>query len=107
MTLLELQQILARCEATTGGPWRSFVEGRDHESGCDFIQTAKEDIELSGYGCRSRLYCSSQARYPKVDSRGCTAQGLVTLSAARSNKALQCDVHAFGAAAPELGRWAE
>lgn len=48
MTLLELQQILARCEAATGGPWRSFVEGRDHESGSNFIQTAKEDIELYG-----------------------------------------------------------
>ena len=44
----ELKQILARCEAATPGPWRSFVEGRDHESGDSFIQTAGEDIYLSG-----------------------------------------------------------
>ena len=44
----ELQQILGRCEAATPGPWRSSVEGRDHESGDSFIQTAGEDIYLSG-----------------------------------------------------------
>ena len=48
MTDDELRQILARCEAATPGPWRSFVEGRDHESGDSFIQTAGEDIYLSG-----------------------------------------------------------
>lgn len=47
-TKLELIAILERCNATTPGPWKSFVEGRDHDSGSDFIQTAGEDIELSG-----------------------------------------------------------
>ena len=37
----------------TPGPWRSFVEGRDHTSGSNFIMTGQgddrhEDIELSG-----------------------------------------------------------
>jgi hypothetical protein len=49
----ELEQILARCNATTAGPWKSYVEGRDHESGSDFIMTGTEaqrgnDIELIG-----------------------------------------------------------
>ena len=48
MTDDELKQILARCEAATPGPWRSWVEGRNHESGDSFIQTAGEDIYLSG-----------------------------------------------------------
>jgi hypothetical protein len=44
----ELRIILERCNSTTEGPWVSFVEGRDHTSGSDFIKTAKSDIELSG-----------------------------------------------------------
>lgn len=44
----ELIAILGRCNSTTEGPWVSFVEGRDHTSGADFIKTAKSDIELSG-----------------------------------------------------------
>ena len=40
---------LARLHAdTTKGPWVSYVEGRDHESGSDFIMTGGDDIELSG-----------------------------------------------------------
>jgi hypothetical protein len=44
----ELKRIEARCEATTPGPWKSWVEGRDHESGEHFIGTAGEDIYLTG-----------------------------------------------------------
>ena len=43
-----LRSVEARLSATTRGPWKSFVEGRDHYSGSDFIKTAGEDIELSG-----------------------------------------------------------
>ncbi|HRI65923.1 MAG TPA: hypothetical protein PK156_16865 [Polyangium sp.] len=43
--LLQMQQ---RCDAATPGPWKSFIEDRDHESGSSFIQTAGADIELSG-----------------------------------------------------------
>ena len=46
----ELEQILARCGAATAGPWKACLEGRDHESGSDFIMTAGEDIELTGAG---------------------------------------------------------
>jgi len=34
--------------AATPGPWKSYVEGRDHFSGSSFIQTKGEDIYLSG-----------------------------------------------------------
>lgn len=44
----DLLQIERLCNAATPGPWRSFIEDRDHESGSSFIQTAGEDIELSG-----------------------------------------------------------
>lgn len=44
----ELSAIERRCELATRGPWRSFVESRDQMSVSDFIQTAGEDIYLSG-----------------------------------------------------------
>jgi hypothetical protein len=49
----EFAAIKARCAAATPGPWRSYVEGRDHTSGSDFIMTGEgnsrgRDIELSG-----------------------------------------------------------
>lgn len=48
MTDEELGAIERRCLAATTGPWESFVEGRDHESGSDFIRTGEDDIELTG-----------------------------------------------------------
>ena len=44
----ELNLIRMRCEKTTEGPWVSYVEGRDHTSGSNFIMTNGEDIELLG-----------------------------------------------------------
>uniref|UniRef100_UPI003342CF4A hypothetical protein n=1 Tax=Castellaniella defragrans TaxID=75697 RepID=UPI003342CF4A len=53
MTEQQLREIEARCKAATAGPWVSCVEGRDHESGSNFIMTGPRndrgpDIELSG-----------------------------------------------------------
>ena len=48
LTREELQQILQRCEAATPSPWRSYVEGRDHDSGDSFIKAPGRDIYLSG-----------------------------------------------------------
>jgi len=50
---VELQQIRRRCEDATPGPWKSFIEGREHTSGSSFIMTGSgknrgKDIELSG-----------------------------------------------------------
>ena len=49
----ELKIIELRCEKTQTGPWKAYIEGKDHESGCDFIMTGEgnnrgEDIELIG-----------------------------------------------------------
>ncbi len=43
-----LDEIERRCVAATPGPWKSFIEARDHMVGSDFIQTAGEDIYLTG-----------------------------------------------------------
>jgi hypothetical protein len=55
MTDEEIRIIKERCERATPGPWKSYIEGRDHESGSDFIMTGEEkspsrgpDIELTG-----------------------------------------------------------
>ena len=42
----QLDRLLKLYEATTSGPWKSFVEGRDHLSGSNFIRTGGEDFEL-------------------------------------------------------------
>src|SRR4051794_20619508 len=51
MSVADLAAIASRAAAATPWPWRSFIEGRDHLGGNDFIQTAGgdgPDIELSG-----------------------------------------------------------
>lgn len=48
ITEQELREMLRRCNAASPGPWKSYVEGRDHTSGSSFIKTDAEDIELSG-----------------------------------------------------------
>lgn len=44
----DLVRIRQLCDAATPGPWKAFIEDRDHESGSSFIQTADADIELTG-----------------------------------------------------------
>jgi hypothetical protein len=49
----ELMQIEQRANLTQAGPWRAYIEGRDHESGSNFIMTGTEgnrgeDIEITG-----------------------------------------------------------
>lgn len=49
----ELEEMKLRFSKTTKSPWVSYVEGRDHTSGSDFIMTGNtedrgNDIELSG-----------------------------------------------------------
>ena len=48
MNINEINDIKERCEKATPGPWKSYIEGRDHTSGSSFIRTAGEDIELTG-----------------------------------------------------------
>lgn len=39
----DLDRLEKLVEATLPGPWESFVEGRDHDSGDDFIRTGRLD----------------------------------------------------------------
>ena len=53
LTEKEIDEIKKRCHAASSGPWVSYIEGRDHTSGSDFIMTGEgdnrgEDIELTG-----------------------------------------------------------
>jgi hypothetical protein len=49
----QLDEIKKRLSESTQGEWVSYVEGRDHTSGCSFIMTGVgiergQDIELTG-----------------------------------------------------------
>jgi hypothetical protein len=49
----ELNEIEQRANKAQKSPWKAFIEGRDHESGSDFIMTGfgsdnENDIELYG-----------------------------------------------------------
>ena len=49
----DIERIEQRCNVATKGPWESFVEGRDHLEGSNFIRTGglddeSPDIELIG-----------------------------------------------------------
>ena len=48
LTEIELEEMKKRLNATTGGPWQSFIEGRDCESGSSFIRTFGNDLYLTG-----------------------------------------------------------
>jgi hypothetical protein len=54
ITEKELDEIESRVNLAQPGPWKAFIEGRDHESGSSFIMTGEnetnrgEDIELLG-----------------------------------------------------------
>ena len=53
LTEVELIEIEQRVNQTQNGPWKAYIEGRDHTSGSSFIMTGtgnsrKEDIELNG-----------------------------------------------------------
>ena len=63
----ELQEIINRCKNATPGPWVSFVEGRDHESGSSFIQTPEGDIELPGTSIADQDFIAhSRTDVPKL-----------------------------------------
>jgi hypothetical protein len=50
MTDAQLDAIRARCKAASRAPWKSFVEGRDHESGDNFVMVGEgQDREADMY----------------------------------------------------------
>jgi len=49
----ELIEIEKRSKSGTSGPWKAYIEGRDHTSGSHFIMTGEddnrgEDFEING-----------------------------------------------------------
>jgi hypothetical protein len=53
LTDADLNAMQLRVEAASKGPWRSFIEGRDHTSGDDFIRIgAPDDAEPDMYVTR-------------------------------------------------------
>lgn len=53
MTTEEIEAIKTRLAKVSSGPWKSFIEGRDHTSGSNFIMVGTDedrvsDIELIG-----------------------------------------------------------
>lgn len=48
LTTEEIAGMKKRCDLATEGPWKSYVEGRDHSSGSSFIMTGGDDIYLTG-----------------------------------------------------------
>ena len=54
MTEEELVRIEELANAARSGPWKSYIEGRDHESGSNFIMIGEgnsrhdDDLELHG-----------------------------------------------------------
>ena len=69
ITDAELREILERSLRATTGPWKSFVEGRDHTSGSNFIQTGGNDFELSGATVEDQDFiASSKQDIPKLVS---------------------------------------
>ncbi len=42
-----LNEIEARANAARPGPWKSYIEGRDHDSGSDFIMVPDGSSEMS------------------------------------------------------------
>ena len=63
MTDQEIIEIKKRAEMATKGLWKSYIEGRDHESGNDFIMTGiseNEDIWSEGRGTDIELMGATQ-----------------------------------------------
>lgn len=43
MTESELKNIIEMCNKATSSPWTSYIEGRDFDSGSNFIMTGEKD----------------------------------------------------------------
>ena len=76
----ELLAICRRAERATAGPWKFWLEGRNHEGGDDFLQTAGEDLYVTGATVDDRD-CIANARQdvPKLIAEIERLQRLVEL----------------------------
>jgi hypothetical protein len=55
----QLDEIERRCNAASPGPWKSYVEGRDHFGGDNFIMTGEEDIYFHTVGVPDQDFIAS------------------------------------------------
>lgn len=58
----ELDDILRRCNAAAPGPWRAWIEGRDHTAGSSIVKTADPDREFEFTGSDADFDFIAQAR---------------------------------------------
>lgn len=74
----KLQTLRALYLAASPGPWKSYVEGRDHMSGGSFIQTAGDDVYLMGGGSADQDFIAAAYNaLPDLIAEIARLQGLV------------------------------
>lgn len=49
----DLEEILRLASGSVAGPWKSYIEGRDHYAGDDFIMTGGPDMYVGLYGYKA------------------------------------------------------
>ncbi|HEX2628224.1 MAG TPA: hypothetical protein VHM26_04415 [Chitinophagaceae bacterium] len=52
MTTEELTKLKNDLREVTSGPWKSYVEGRDHTSGSGFVMTGDSNYDIDFTGIR-------------------------------------------------------
>lgn len=77
----ELNAIDARCAAASPGPWKSFVEGRDHWSGDDFIRVSGADDAPDMYVSRAGAGAIRPASVSDLDFIAAARQDIPALVA--------------------------
>jgi len=77
----ELDAIEARSKAASPGPWRSFVEGRDHLGGDDFIRVSDDSDEPDMYVIRAEAGATRPASVADQDFIAAARQDIPTLVA--------------------------
>ena len=60
----DLKAIEGRCQDASPGPWKAFVEGRDHWSGDDFIGSVRDNAEPDMYVYRA----TSESLWPAASN---------------------------------------
>jgi hypothetical protein len=77
----DLDAIEARCAAASPGPWTSYVEGRDHWSGDDFIRVSEADDEPDMYVSRAEAGAIRPASASDLDFIAAARQDVPSLVA--------------------------
>jgi hypothetical protein len=87
----DLKAIEGRCQAASPGPWKAFVEGRDHWSGDDFIRVSDDDDEPDMYVHRATSEGLRPASSNDLDFIAAARQDVPRLLSQRFSG---CEIHA-------------